>query len=168
MNLAFSSALALRSARKAKRKDKATRISGRRRPKKTLARLKDDLWALLSPLVKQRDGNVCFSCRRANLEGSGWHAGHMFAAGSHNILRFDPLNIHSQCFHCNINLGGNGAAYAHAFIRYHGDKLFCSLERQSREIKKWKPYELEMLIGKAKEGLDSYAEYYHAIYLETP
>lgn len=113
---------------------------------KMVPALKRKLWKLVSAYIRRRETNDCFSCKKGGLEGSGWHAGHLFPAGSHNIIRFEPKNIHSQCFRCNINLRGNGAAYASAFIERYGIDEFNRLSALSRIQKKWLAYELQDLI----------------------
>ena len=61
--------------------------------------------------VRQRDkGKHCISC------GCNWNidfqAGHFYAAGSFETLRFDLDNIHGQCQKCNLYLNGNFDNYA--------------------------------------------------------
>jgi len=57
------------------------------------------------------------------------HAGHFIpdAAGG-ALLRFHPTNIHAQCYHCNINLGGYGSVYYSKMAEKYGqemvDKIF--------------------------------------------
>jgi hypothetical protein len=155
-----SAKIKMAKLRKDKRKAKARRIG----KKPTLAKLKKTLWALLAALVKGRDGNVCFSSGRGNLEGSGWHAGHLFPAGQHSLIRFHPLNIHSQSFHDNVNLGGNGAEYARRFIRKYGPAFFEDMSKASRVSKKWTVPEIETLIEKAKLGIDHYTGFYETRY----
>lgn len=134
----------------------------RRQRKSPMAALKRKLWAAFSRYVKERDGAVCFSCGRAGLSGTNWHAGHMFAAGASSLLRYEPKNVHSQCYHCNINLGGNGAAYAQAFIAVYGMDEFMRLSNLSRKMKAWKPYEITELI----EALQRGGADYEALYAE--
>lgn len=141
---------------------KRTRI--RKASQKDVPRLKRKLWSLLSVRIKERDGNRCFSCGREGLEGSGWHAGHLFPAGSHNSLRFHPGNIFSQCYNCNINLGGNGANFSANFILRYGSDHFDMLVRASRIMKKWRAYELEEMIEKIKISLSSYSIHYEHEY----
>ena len=136
----------------------------RRQRKSTLAALKRKLWSLFSAYVKERDGNFCYSCGRLGLEGANWHAGHLFPAGSSSLIRWEPKNVHSQCYHCNVNLGGNGAAYAEVFIRHYGMAEFQRLSDLSRRMKAWKPYEIQALIAALEVGGAeyemAYAEHY--------
>lgn len=136
----------------------------RRASQKDVPRLKRKLWSLLSVAVKQKYGNRCYSCGRGNLSGSGWHAGHLFPAGSHNSIRFCEGNLRPQCYNCNINLGGNGAAYAARYISENGSGAFEALLVASRIMKQWKAWELEILIEKIGISLDHYAGYYEETY----
>lgn len=143
----------------AKRKSFIKRASARDVP-----RLKRKLWTIFSRRVKERDGSRCFSCGAKDLSGSGWHAGHLFPAGSHSKLRFHPGNVFSQCYRCNINLGGNGAQFSANFILRYGKETFDSLTRASREMKKWYAYELEELIEKISRSWSEYAQHYEQEY----
>lgn len=136
----------------------------RRQRKSTLAALKRKLWKLVSRYVKDRDGNTCFSCGKGGLSGNGWHAGHLFPAGSSALIRWEPKNLAPQCFHCNINLGGNGAAYAQRFIERYGIDEFQRLSKLSREMKAWKPYEIEALIAAIQRSGADYEMAYAEVY----
>jgi hypothetical protein len=129
---------------------------------KNLPKLKRKLWALLTAYVKDRDGNTCVSCGKGGLSGKGWHGGHLFPAGKHNIIRYDPKNVHSQCFNCNIDLGGNGAAYAVWHMDKYGMDEFKRLSTLSRHMKSWRSYEIQELI----EALQKGGHYYESLYAE--
>lgn len=132
--------------------------------KKHVPALKRRLWNLFRQYIRDRDGNVCVSCGKGGLEGKGWHAGHLFPAGQHNVIRFEPKNVSSQCYHCNMNLGGNGAAFAQTFIDRYGVEEFMRLSERSKVMKQWRAPELEELIAALeKSGADYemlYAEKY--------
>lgn len=148
-----------------KRSRKPIKRTGLRKlSQKDVPRLKRKLWSLLSPAIKAKDGNTCFSCGATELHGSGWHAGHLFPAGSHSLLRYYPMNIFSQCYKCNINLGGNGAQFAARFIEKYSKEEFDRLASLSRVSKKWLHYEIELLIAKLKIGIEHYAAFYDEAY----
>ena len=132
----------------------------RRVSKKTPAKIKKLLWPLLSRMVKERDGNKCVSCGATGLSGKNWHAGHLFSAGGHSATRWDPLNLASQCFRCNISLRGNAAEFSAWFIRTHGLALFSKLAAASKPTKKWTIPELLELVGAAGCGLANYGRFY--------
>lgn len=101
----------------------------KRKSKSEKAKLETKLWEICKQVIRTRDGSVCVSCGKIGLEGSNWHTGHFIPkAVCGTYLKYDIRNLHSQCYHCNINLGGNGGAYFVALERNYGrefvDKLF--------------------------------------------
>jgi hypothetical protein len=63
--------------------------------------------------IRARDaGKPCLSCKgvvnfNSYVGGSGVNAGHYKSRGAHPALRFNELNIHVQCYRCNVKLSGN-------------------------------------------------------------
>ena len=87
---------------------KATLI---KKKKQSITALKERLWKVFATYIKNRDGWSCFTCGRRG-EGSAMHAGHFIPKSVGGIaLYFDERNVHAQCYHCNINLGGNQYVY---------------------------------------------------------
>lgn len=87
-------------------------------------RAKIILWELCKDIIRKRDGNLCVICGKNNLEGSGWHTGHFIPSGSCGaFLRYDLRNLHSSCYNCNINLGGNGAMFYKVLVDRYGQKF---------------------------------------------
>lgn len=90
----------------------------RRKEKSLLELLRDKLWELCKQIVRKRDGNRCIICGKTNLVGSNWHTGHFIPSSiCGGYLRYDLRNLHSSCYNCNINLGGNGALYYVALVQ---------------------------------------------------
>lgn len=91
---------------------------------KTAGWYKKEFWTIFSRFIRLRDKGICFTC---GLE-KPWktmQAGHMIPRASGGLsLYFDELNVHCQCYRCNINLGGNGAVYAKKFIEKYGQEEF--------------------------------------------
>jgi len=84
----------------------------KRKSKTPIAKLKNTLWELCKSIVRRRDGNTCFICGKKDLEGAGWHTGHFIPSSTCGaFLRYNLRNLHSSCYYCNINLGGNGALF---------------------------------------------------------
>ena len=66
--------------------------------------------------VRLRDKDEpCISCSRHitadYLRGGNYDCGHYRSVGSNPTLRFEPLNAHKQCKHCNRDLSGNVVDY---------------------------------------------------------
>ena len=72
--------------------------------------------------IRKRDeGEDCISCKgkvnfNSYVGGSGVNAGHYKSRGGHASLRFEGLNIHVQCFRCNVHLSGNIGPYRENLI----------------------------------------------------
>lgn len=130
-----------------------------------LPKLRKKLWDKFAAYVKERDGNVCFTCDKPGLEGAGWHAGHMVKRTRASVC-YDPANVHSQCAGCNLALDGNGAVYALRHMAKYGEAKTVAVLARAKELKKWKPFEIEELIAALdKGGADFeclYAEKYSA------
>jgi len=80
--------------------------------------------------IRARDSDIpCISCGEARLEtavtkGSNFHAGHYKSIGAKAELRFEELNCHKQCAHCNNFLSGNMENYRLNLIKKIGlDKV---------------------------------------------
>ncbi len=144
-------------ARKLRRKEKAKRLGTKR---VTLTGAKKRLWALLSPAIRQASGPLCFTCDKP-----GNHAGHMFPKGrAHALSAWHPGNIQTQCFTCNINLGGNGAEFGRRYVARYGQEAFDYMAALSRVPHKWTVPEIEILIEKLRISLDHYQGYYEERY----
>ena len=78
--------------------------------------------------IRERDkGLDCISCGRQpnyseHIGGSGIHAGHYRSCGACPELRFEELNVHIQCVHCNIHKSGNAIDYRIGLIKKIGAK----------------------------------------------
>jgi hypothetical protein len=101
----------------------------------TPKQLKTKLWELCKQACREQYGNTCYTCGKTGLEGSGWHTAHFIPSGSCGaLLRYNLRNLRPCCYHCNINLGGNGAVYYRRMVEREGqayvDDLFA-LKNQS-------------------------------------
>ena len=136
---------------------KKTRL--KRKSKTPLAKAKLKLWEICKQLVRKRDGSICVICGKENLTGSNWHTGHLIPSAScGGYLRYDLRNLHSNCYHCNVNLGGNGAEYYRVVKDYYGEDF---VERIFKDKNKTIKLDLEYvndLIEKYTKLLDKTPE----------
>lgn len=96
---------------------------------KSIKSLEKKLRSLLYPLIKERDGNTCWSCGRNNLLGMNFQAGHYQKAELCNLKwRYNTMNIHSQCAGCNLWKRGNTIEYRKKMINVYGEKEVKHLE----------------------------------------
>lgn len=88
--------------------------------KKTgVSKLKKDLWKLFSLYIKRKhsiDHNeskcYCYTCGSTLIIGtSNCQAGHWLTKKGYPFYYFHEDNVRPQCYHCNINLGGNVAVF---------------------------------------------------------
>lgn len=83
----------------------------KKKSKTKISVLKRKLWTEFSKYIRERDNYICFTCGRKG-EGQGMHAGHFVPKSVGGIaLYFNEDNVKCQCYHCNINLGGNQYIY---------------------------------------------------------
>jgi septum formation topological specificity factor MinE len=88
----------------------AKKIKRKKLPK--IRVLKQKLWEVFSKYIKVRDKYICITCGQYNT-GSGIHAGHFIPSKKGGIaLKYNETNVHTQCYNCNVNLGGYGAMYS--------------------------------------------------------
>lgn len=110
-----------------KKKRGTTSITARKK-KKTITQLKKQLWELVKQTIRKRDGPRCVICGATGLDGSNWQTGHFIPSSTCGaFLRYDLRNLHSNCYRCNINLGGNGAMYYEALKRDYGQGFIDSV-----------------------------------------
>ncbi len=104
-------------------------------------KLCDNLWELCHKLiyhkynvdsyVKDSKGrpaiSLCYTCGK-ECEGKGRHLGHFIPSSAGGILlKYNLDNLRPQCYHCNINLGGNGSEYAVRLRQELGNRKFNNL-----------------------------------------
>jgi len=124
----------------------------RRKSKNPLATQRTKTWDLFAAYVKQRDGDVCFSCGKGGLISHDWHAGHMFPSGNNAVIRYEPKNVHSQCGRCNCFLRGNGAAYVAHFLEVYGLAELQRIQAKRGQEKRWTRVELEEMATVLQRG----------------
>lgn len=107
--------------------------AGKPKKKQSISTLKKKLWTHFSLYIRQRDNYTCFTCGRKG-EGSGMHAGHFIPKSVGGIaLYFHEENVRSQCYNCNINLGGNQWEYGQRL----GSETVAKLYAIKTQTNKW-------------------------------
>lgn len=80
------------------------------------------LWEECKRITRARYSNVCYTCGKTGLEGSNWHTGHVIPkAALGAFTKYDLRFLRPQCYHCNINLGGNGAVFIEKLRKVEGN-----------------------------------------------
>ena len=123
-------AKAMEQKERAWRKEKAVRKE-RIKTKSDHAR---EAQQAVNAYIRERDkGQPCISCGRmpnfkASIGGSGIQAGHYRSVGACPELRFNELNIHVQCYSCNVILSSNAIDYRIGLIKKIGQEAVEWLE----------------------------------------
>ena|SRR3990167_6266274 len=117
---------------------------------------KQKAWALFSEWVRRSEKGICYTCGQRywneELGRNDWKrmdAGHY----KHNVLDFDPLNIHCQCKKCNKWLHGNGTEYSIRLIRQFGLGKVEDLHRRATKALKGEHWDYNEIINVYKEIL---------------
>jgi hypothetical protein len=109
----------------------------RKKSKSQTKKLQDELWELCKQIIRKKYGNVCYTCGKENLKGSNWHTGHMIAKASLGaFLKYDLRVLRPQCYHCNVNLGGNGAEFYRRMVEIEGKKYVESIYKDKQILLK--------------------------------
>lgn len=134
--------------------------------KKTITKLKKDLWPLISQFVRLSHANEegfvqCYTCPAVKFWETrpkeaiyGIQAGHCFTQGGHKATIFDLDNIRPQCYQCNINNSGEGAVFRGNLEREYGGKWMDNLERRAKQSYKADRFWLEDQITIYKEKVE--------------
>ena len=84
----------------------------KKKSKQSISLIQRKIWEECKRIIRARYGNTCYTCGKSGLEGSNWHTGHLLAKASLGaFLKYDLRLLRPQCYHDNINLGGNGAIF---------------------------------------------------------
>lgn len=103
----------------------------RKQSKVRIAVLQRKLWELCKQITRRRYGNTCYTCGAKDLVGANWHTGHLWPKSALGAwLKYDLRVLRPQCYHCNINLGGNGAVYYRKMVEEMGQGYMDALEAE--------------------------------------
>jgi hypothetical protein len=101
--------------------------------------------------IRIRDaGQNCISCNKPPKKEN---AGHYYNANNHWNVRFNELNVHLQCEHCNTFLSGNLIEYRKYLINKIGLEQLTLLEAEANKTRKFTVNELKKIINTYKEKI---------------
>lgn len=118
--------------------------------KKTVSSARKKAWTWFSRFIRLRDtvergsGEYvpCVTCGTIK-HWKEQQAGHFIPQAQGNAVRFDERNVHTQCYRCNMNLGGNGPEYYPFMAREYGEFVIDELKALSNTARKYTIAELE-------------------------
>jgi uncharacterized FlaG/YvyC family protein len=115
---------------------------------KTKSDYLNELQKSFNTFIRVRDKDKpCISCKRPLT--NKYDAGHYFSVGAYPNLRFNELNVHGQCVHCNRDLHGNISEYSIALPERIGIASFEKLKRERNTT-------LQLTIEEVKELIKIY------------
>jgi len=124
-------------------------------PKK-LSTFKKWVWKAFSDYIRERDNWECFTCGKVG-QGSQIHAGH-FIPSTKSATKFDEMNVHAQCYSCNIWKRGNAGEYAMRLIKKFGEKAIEDMVNKSNKIHIFTYSELEEMFKTYKKKIKNMKE----------
>lgn len=105
----------------------------------SISKLKKKLWIPFALQIKNRDKWRCQACG-VKVRGKNAQAGHIIPKSICGPdLYFEPLNVWTSCYRCNIFLGGNVAILASNVSKKLGFNVIEKLEeiRKKSKNKQW-------------------------------
>lgn len=114
--------------------------------KMPISRLQRKIWEHIKRIIRKIYPPVCYTCGRTGLVGANLQTGHMWPKASLGaFLKYDLRLLRVQCFHCNINLGGNGAVFYVKMLAEIGAEAMAKLEADRQVIVKAYDHYLKLL-----------------------
>ena len=91
------------------------------------------VWGVFSKLIRARDADErgycrCISCNTIK-NWKEMDAGHYISVGSDRALKYNEMNVNSQCTSCNQFKSGNLIEYRRGLVLKYGEEKVKSLEQ---------------------------------------
>ena len=123
-----------------------------KKPKtRTLSKVKKELDRVFSLFIRYRDKGVCVTC--GNKKAPKYQQAGHYIPRNHLNLRWNPANVHCQCYACNVAKKGNYDAYAVFLEEEYGVGVLQDLAEQKKISRQFKVFELEQMIDEYKQLL---------------
>lgn len=123
-----------------------TALKASKTPKKqaktSVSKLKKKLDVVFSQYIRERDGDICITCRES---GKTLQNGH-FMSRRYNATRYDEENCNAQCYRCNVMFYGEQYKYAQELDLKYGDGTATKLQRLAHTPHPFTTTELQALI----------------------
>lgn len=111
--------------KKAERKESRSVIEAMKEKNKTHSDYQKELQPLINKITALIDKETnCICCNKPITDLNRSNAGHRFAVGGNNSLRFNLHNIHQNGVCCNKWKNGNPDGYDDGLIRVYGKEYF--------------------------------------------
>lgn len=126
-------------------KKKGTSTVKNKPKKKSLSKYKKELDRVFSIFIRERDEGQCYTCPNKG-EIKKMQAGH-FVPRQYLAVRWDEVNVHCQCYACNVLYNGQPSAYAARLEKDYGPGTVEMLEGKRKILTKLKPEYYEFWIA---------------------
>lgn len=83
-------------------------------------------------------------------------AGHFIPKAQGNAIYFEESNVNTQCYRCNINLGGNGPEYYSFMLQKYGQDEIDRLKWLAKTTVKFTVQDYLDIEKKYKELLEKF------------
>lgn len=114
--------------------------------KPSISKLKKKLWKVCTEFIRLRDKNQCFTCGNKCV-GKNNHTGHFVTSMLCNLeLRYDPMNLRTQCLRCNLFMNGNTVIFYRRMIKDFGQEYVDAICDQIGKPVVWKRSDYEAKI----------------------
>lgn len=118
----------------------------RKQSKQSISLIQRKIWVECKRIIREKYGNICYTCNKSGLVGSNWHTGHLLAKASCGAyLKYDLRILRPQCYNCNINLGGNGALFIENLRRIEGNEYVDGILKDRQITVKAYDFYVELL-----------------------
>lgn len=122
----------------------------RKRGKSTRSKLIADLDTAFSQYIRLRDADndgycTCCTCG-ARLPWKEIQAGH-YVSRRQMATKYDPQNVHAQCFVCNVRKRGNMAKYARFMKATYGQDIIDAIVIASEQVRRIRTAELREMVA---------------------
>lgn len=99
----------------------------RKKSKQSISAIQRKIWEHCKRLIRKMYPPYCYICDKP-IAGSNDHTAHFIPKASCGAyLRYDLRNLRRCCYHCNVNLGGNGAEFYRKMVAKEGQEYVDTL-----------------------------------------
>lgn len=138
-----------------KKKHAKARTDSYKYPKQ-IKKHKKRVWKIFSDYIRERDCWTCYTCGKI-AHGKGMHGGH-YISRTNGSTMFDEMNVHAQCYRCNIHLHGNLAEYTLKLIKDYGLEKVEELKKKSKKTHRFTHEELKEIYQTTEKKLKKLKE----------
>ena len=136
--------LTKKNSEKKRKKEWSREKKKRKEALKTNSDYVKELQVIFNKFIRLRDKDKgCISCNKPL--NTKFDAGHFYSTGSYPELRFNEMNVHGQCVHCNQHKRGNLIEYQDGLEQRYSYGTIATLKALRNVPRKYTIIELKEL-----------------------